>query len=179
MQTSTTAHWAEGVLAPAALLEPFSLARLTSMTHFCQAFAIQVMSVYLPVTSNKHSSFPGYGGSCPIAVRSCVKWRKREMFSPFSVDWGETHGDVLFSCGRISVARTSTSKPLSGTRQRADMLVGSSLLLLEWSCCGRLMLQEKKNCRQWWCQPTRVLIFSFLSEKCGGGCVCAAKSVIL
>lgn len=69
------------------------------------------------------------------------------MFGLFSFDWGETHGDVL-SCGRISAAETRTSKPLSGTRQRADMLVGSSLLLLECNCCGRWMLQEKKYCRQ-------------------------------
>lgn len=46
------------------------------------------------------------------------------------------------------MAEVSTSKPLSGTRQRADMLVGSSLLLLECNCCGRLVLQEKKNGRQ-------------------------------
>lgn len=147
MQASTTARWAEGVLAPAALLGPFSLARLTSTTRFFQAFAMQVMSAYLPDTLGKNSSFPGYGGSCPIAVRSCGKRRKREMFRPFSFDWGETHGDVL-SCGGISVAEVSTSKPLSGTRQRADMLVGSSLLLLECNCCGRLVLQEKKNGRQ-------------------------------
>lgn len=147
MQASTTARWAEGVLAPAALLGPFSLARLTSTTRFFQAFAMQVMSAYLPDTLGKHSSFPGYGGSCPIAMRSCGKRRKREMFRPFSFDWGETHGDVL-SCGGISVAEVSTSKPLSGTRQRADMLVGSSLLLLECNCCGRLVLQEKKNGRQ-------------------------------